>query len=297
MIRNSRRVVALAVAGAVAIAPVISGCGAGEEPQTSAPTQLTEGVNASLPKNKPAAAQIDIRNLFVLGPKPGQTLAQGASAPLYATIINQVKGRPDKLVSVASPSFSQVKIAGGGVVIPPAAASGEGSAVKLIGQTIAPGTEPSATPTGKKGKKSPGASATPSATGSPVTPGPTGTGEAPGGNPSQESSNTPSAPQQTPNVPEPAGGTGPLVVLTGLAQQLYGGEHLKVTLQFEQAGSIQVEVPVIPQQGEYVTYPAVAEPSPSGAATPSGGATPTPNVSGGSGENGESPTPSISPSQ
>ncbi|MDL4820994.1 hypothetical protein [Actinomadura opuntiae] len=293
MIRNSRRVVALAVAGAVAIAPVISGCGAGEEPQTSAPTQLTEGVNASLPKNRPAAAQIDIRNLFVLGPVPGQTLAQGASAPLYATIINQVKGRPDKLVAVSSPAFSQVKITGGGVVIPPAAPSGEGSAVKLIGQTIAPG----ATESPKKGKKSPGATESPSATGTPVTPAPTGTGEAPSGNPSQESSNTPSAPQQTPNVPSPASGTGPLVVLTGLAQQLYGGEHLKVTLQFEQAGSIEVEVPVIPQQGEYQTYPAAAEASPSTGASPSGSASPSPTVSGGSGENGESPTPSVSPSQ
>jgi copper(I)-binding protein len=287
-------VVALAVAGDVAIAPVISGCGAGEEPQTSAPTQLTEGVNTSLPTNRPAAAQIDIRNLFVLGPKPGQTLAQGAAAPLYATIINQVKGRPDKLVSVSSPAFSQAKISGGGLVIPAAAPSGEGAAVKLIGQTVAPGTVPVETPSAKKGK--PGASQTPSATGSPVTPGPTGTGEAPSGNPTHESSNTPSAPQQTPNVPEPAGGTGALVVLSGLTQQLVGGEHITLTLQFEQAGSVQVEVPVIPQQGEYETYPAVAangaSPSPSGSASPSTGTTPTPS---GSGEN--SPTPTVKPSQ
>jgi copper(I)-binding protein len=287
VIRNSRRVVALAVAGAVAIAPVISGCGAGEEPQTSAPTQLTEGVNASIPKNRPAAAQIDIRNLFVLGPKPGQTLAQGGAAPLYATIINQVKGRPDKLVSVSSPTFSQVKLQGGGVVIPAAAPSGAGSAVKLIGQTIAPGAAPSASPTGKKGKKSPGATATPSATGTPVTPSPTGTGEAPGGNPTHESSNTPSAPPQTAAVPSPATGTGPLVVLTGATQQLVGGEQIMVTLQFEQAGSVQVQVPVIPQQGEYETYPA----APGTEATPSGAASPSPNVSGGSGTGGATPTP------
>ncbi|HEU5030906.1 MAG TPA: hypothetical protein VFV01_38740 [Spirillospora sp.] len=289
MIRNSRRVVALAVAGAVAIAPVISGCGAGEEPQTSAPTQLTEGVNASVPKNRPAAAQIDIRNLFILGPKPGQTLAQGGAAPLYATIINQVKGRPDKLVSVSSPAFSQVKLQGGGVVIPAAAPSGEGSAVKLIGQTIAPAASPSASPTGKKAKKSPGAtespSATPGATGTPVTPSPTGAGPA-NGNPSAQSSNT--APPEGAGVPSPATGTGPLVVLAGATQQLLGGEQIMVTLQFEQAGSVQVQVPVIPQQGEYETYPA----APGTGTTPSASASPSPNVSGGSGTGAATPTPS-----
>ncbi|MWA06984.1 hypothetical protein F8568_042930 [Actinomadura sp. LD22] len=293
MIRNSRRVVALAVAGAVAIAPVISGCGAGEEPQTSAPTQLTEGVNASVPKNKPAAAQIDIRNLFILGPKPGQTLAQGGAAPLYATIVNQVKGRPDKLVSVSSPAFSQVKLQGGGVVIPAAAPSGEGSAVKLIGQTIAPAVSPTASPTGKKGKKSPGATESPNATGTPVTPGPTGTGEAPGGSPSAASSNTPSAPPQTASVPSPGAGTGPLVVLSGATRQFVGGEHIMVTLQFEQAGSVQVQVPVIPQQGEYETYPAapVTGTTPGTETAPTTSASPSPDVSGGSGTSAGSPTP------
>ncbi|MBO2460595.1 hypothetical protein [Actinomadura violacea] len=291
MIRNSRRVVALAVAGAVAIAPVISGCGAGEEPQTSAPTQLTEGVNASVPSNKPAAAQIDIRNLFVLGPKPGQTLAQGGAAPLYATIINQVEGRPDKLVSVSSPAFSQVKLQGGGVVIPAAAPSGAGGAVKLIGQTSAPGASPSESPAGKKPKKSPGASGSPSATGAPVTPSPTGPGQEPSANPTAQSSDTPSAPQ-TPAAPAQGAGTGPLVVLSGATQQLYGGEEIMVTLHFEQAGSVQVQVPVIPQQGEYETYPA----APGAEATPTGAASPTPSVSGGSGSGSATPTTGTTPS-
>lgn len=287
MIRNSRRVVALAVAGAVAIAPVISGCGAGEEPQTSAPTQLTEGVNTSVPSNKPAAAQIAVRNLFVLGPKPGQTLPAGGAAPLYATIINQVKGRPDKLISVSSPAFSQVNLQGGGVVIPAAAPSGVGGAVKLIGQTIAPAGPASASPSPKKGKKSPGATETPGATGTPVKPSPTGAGQVPSGNPSQTSSTTPSAPPQGATVPSPPTGTGPLVVLTGAAQQLVGGEQIMVTLRFEQAGSVQVQVPVIPQQGEYETYPA----APGNEATPTGGASPAPTVSGGSGTGGTTPTP------
>lgn len=112
MIRNSRRMVVLAVAGAVAIAPVVSGCGAGEEPQTAAPTQLTEGVNVSVPKDRPGAAQIDLRHMFLLGPEAGRPIPAGTSLALYGVIINQVQGRQDRLVSVGSPAFGgEAKIA------------------------------------------------------------------------------------------------------------------------------------------------------------------------------------------
>lgn len=283
MIRNSRRVVTLAVAGAVAITPVISGCGAGSEPQTAAPTQLTEGVNVTVPKDRPQAAQIDIRNMFLLGPKPDETFGPGSSLPLYATIINQVKGRQDRLVSVASPNFAQVRIADGAVVLPPAQPSGQGSAVRLIGQSAAPSASPTATTTGKPGKKKkPGA-----------TPEPTGTGATPNTPSTPEPGNTPSAPETSAPVtsapvtsaPEPGSaapgspaGKAPLVVLIGLNRQVLGGERLLLRLQFEQAGTVDVTVPVIPQQGEYTAYTAVsaATPSPgaSGSAQPSGTATP-----------------------
>ncbi|MCQ0006077.1 hypothetical protein [Actinomadura madurae] len=134
MIRNSRRVVVLAIAGAVAIAPVVSGCGAGEEPQSAAPTQLTEGVNVTVPKNRPAAPQIDLRNMFLLVPEPGKAVAPGTSLPLYGAIINQVKGRADRLVAVSSPAFGGPgKIDGGALALPPAAPDGTGSFVKLLG--------------------------------------------------------------------------------------------------------------------------------------------------------------------
>lgn len=90
MIRYSRRTAVLAVAAAVASAPVISACGAGREPQTALPTQLTEGVNASVPVGD-ATPQVDIRNMFVLGPLPDQTIPAGGQSrvPLYGVLINQ----------------------------------------------------------------------------------------------------------------------------------------------------------------------------------------------------------------
>jgi copper(I)-binding protein len=127
VIRMSRRVAALAIAGAVVIvAPVISGCGAGSEPQSSAPTQLTDGVNASVPKGADVS-QVDIRNMFILGPPPGQKLAAGSAAPLYASLINRVAGTDDRLVSVTSPSFTEATITGSAVQLP-----GD-KAVQLVG--------------------------------------------------------------------------------------------------------------------------------------------------------------------
>ena len=267
MIRNSRRVVALAIAGAVAIAPVISACGAGETPQTAAPTQLTDGVNAHVPQED-KVSKIDIRNMFLLGPAPDQSLAAGSSLPLYATVINQVKGQPDRLVAVTSDAFSQSKIAGGALVIPAADPSGKGSAVSLLG--TAPAETPSASPTGKpSGKPTTSPSATPS-TSAPA-----------------ESATTP---------PAATGTTAPLVLLTGLNREVRGGETVRLRLQFEHAGSVEVSVPVIPRQGEYTTYAPAPEattatpaPGTSESATPG---SPSPTTSGES----ESPSPSTTPS-
>ncbi|MFC9973647.1 hypothetical protein ACFVH6_22405 [Spirillospora sp. NPDC127200] len=289
MIRNSRRVVALAIAGAVAITPVLSGCGAGTNPQSAAPTRLTEGVNASLPKGA-AAPQIDVRNMFLLGPKPDATFNAGSSVPLYAWVINQVKERGDRLVSVESPDFAQVKITGGAVAVPPAKPSGEGSLVSLVGDGAAGSPSAGATPSGTaaagetaKPTSKPSGDKTAKPTASPT---PTGMGATPSegasasAQPGSESSNTPSAPATAADTPAATSGKAPLVVLTGLKRTLLGGETLKVTLKFENAGSIEVPVPVIPQQGEYASYTAVStgvpvpgasSPSPSGSPAGEGG--------------------------
>lgn len=216
MIRNSRRLVALTVAGAVAIAPVISGCGAGREPESARPTQLTEGVNVSVPKDA-TPAQVDIRNMFVLGPAAGVKVPASGAVPLYATLINHVRGRPDKLVGVSSPAFGQARLAGGGIALPAASPAGVSQAVSL------------ATPAGQQ----------------------------------------------------------PVVALQGLTQELLGGETVPLTLQFEQAGSVAVNVPVVSQQGDYASYAPVPSESPSSSASgkPAKGKSGSPN-----------PASSVSPS-
>jgi copper(I)-binding protein len=220
--RNSRRMAVLAAAGAVAVVPMLSGCGAGSTPQSAMPTQLTEGVNVSVPQGS-ATPQVLIRNLFVLGPGPGASLAAGGAAPLYGTFINQVQERPDKLVGVSSPAFQQAAVAGGGLDLPAATDAG-GRAVSLAG---------------------------------------------------------------TPAQPPP-------VALRGLTGPLRGGEHIQLTLQFQNAGSIQLTVPVVPKQHEFATFATVPTDSPSPTGSPTGNtSTPTP----GSPEPTPTPTvPSVSPS-
>jgi hypothetical protein len=200
VIRNSRRMTALGIAGALALASALTGCGAGMNPETARPTQLTEGVNVSR-----ADLNVQIRNMFVLGPAEDQTLAVGASAPVYATLIDSAPdGQPDKLVAVASNvSGAPTPLAGGGLTLPP------GQAVSL---------------------NSPG---------------------------------------------------GPAAVLTALAKTLVGGENIELALQFERAGVVKVTVPVVPQSGDFQTYPpapSVPSPppvSPTDSATATAGATAT----------------------
>ncbi|MFC0038166.1 hypothetical protein [Actinomadura rayongensis] len=232
---------ALAFAGAVAIAPVISGCGAGQVPQTVEPTQLTEGVNVSLPEN---GTRIDVRNMFLLGPKPGERLDPGARVPLYASIINQT-GAQDRLVAVTAEKFGTAKITGGAITLPPRDADGRGSLTNLLG-TAQTAAEPSATPTpAKKPKKTESPAAQITATqntgaGDQPTPGAGGAGAA------------------TPSGPAAADARQPLVVLTGLQSPLLGGENLRLTLSFQNAGQVTVVVPVVPQQNEYASYTAVS---------------------------------------
>lgn len=276
VIRNSRRVVVLAVAGAVAFAPVISGCAAGATPQSAYPTRLTEGVNVSVPLDKPNASQIDLRNMFLLGANPGDSLKPGDALPLYGVMVNQVQNRQDRLVSVSSPAFSGAKIAGGSITLPGAAPDGTGSMVPLLGQ---PAPEsPSPTPTGQN-------------TGEPTAPPTAGPGATPGTTGTPTSQNT-AGPLGDGLQPTSRPGDQPLVVLTGLtASGLVAGSIVPVRLQFEKAGSVEFKVPIAPHQGDYATYPP-ATPSEQPTASPTPGAT-GPESSPGPGASGE-PTPGTS---
>ncbi|MEV4672110.1 hypothetical protein AB0K34_10705 [Actinomadura sp. NPDC049382] len=295
MIRNSRRVVVLAVAGAVAIAPVISGCGAGMSPQSAAPTRLTEGVNVAIPMDKKAATQIDLRNMFLLGAQDGQLLKAGADVPLYGVLINQVKGRPDRLVAVSSPAFGQAKIAGGSVTLPPASVDGMGGMVSLLGKPQ-PKASASATPSG-------GQTGQPSGTASPRTT--AGTGATPNTTSTPTSENT-TSPQESGLPVTPGPGDQPLVVLSGLTQDLVAGSTVPVRMQFEHAGAIEFQVPVAPRQEDFATYPlatpttqpsgtpgATGSPSPGATGSPSPGTSETPGATG-SPSPGASETPGAS---
>jgi copper(I)-binding protein len=239
--RNSRRAVATAVAGVLSIAPLVTACAAGEHPQSALPTRLAEGVNASV-------HQVDIRNAFLLGPAPGQRLTAGGSAPLYAWFNNNAAS-PDRLIAAEAPGVARsVEIAGGAVTLP---------AGQLVGSVQSPGAQPSP-------------SASPTA---PVTPTPTTTKHraAKPGTPQPSLSAGTSASgapgDTTPTTPTSPSSPSSALILNGLMNDYSGGENVKVTLHFEQAGAVTLNVPVVPRNGYYATYaPAAVAPAPS--ATP-----------------------------
>jgi copper(I)-binding protein len=63
--------------------------------------------------------------------------------------------------------------------------------------------------------------------------------------------------------------TGPLphVVLQGLTRPLSGGQAVRLVLTFANAGSVTMNVPVMPRAQYYATYSPVPSPSPSPSAT------------------------------
>jgi copper(I)-binding protein len=256
--RYRRRAVAMAIAGAFAVAPLVSACAAGQHPQSVLPTRLTEGVNASV-------GHVDVRNAFVLGPEPGQRLPVGSSAPFYAWIVNKAT-TPDRLVGVEAPGWAQsVEIAGGGLSLPPnqlvstnlPTASPQPSGVPT------PGTSPSGTPSAPAKKPAPGKPGKPGAP-SGAQAGTPGAGTQ---SPGAPASTTPTGPAVSPppSAPSTAGTAagGPAVILKGLTRELMGGENIRLTLHFQQAGSLTVNVPVVPRADYYATYP----PAPSGGTT------------------------------
>jgi hypothetical protein len=63
------------------------------------------------------------------------------------------------------------------------------------------------------------------------------------------------------------GGPVPKVVLSGLASPLQGGESVPMKFTFARAGTITIDVPVVPQSFEFATYSPPPTPSPSPSAT------------------------------
>jgi copper(I)-binding protein len=83
-----------------------------------------------------------------------------------------------------------------------------------------------------------------------------------------------------PPVATPTAAPSSAVILKNLATPFAGGENVRLTLHFQQAGVITLTVPVVPQDGYYATYsPAPVPVAPTTQpATPS--STPTPKVKG-----------------
>lgn len=234
MSRNSRRPAAIAIAGVFAVAPLVSACAAGDHPQSAKPTQLAEGVNAVM-------NGVYVRNVFLLGPAPGQQLAAGSSAPLYAWFVNKAL-TPDRLVAVETSGVAQsAEISGGALSLPPGKLV---ATVQTPGAQAVPSAAPSTTPTPAKSH----AAAKNAARRTPK-PGTSATQSAP------TSAGVPAAAQPS------------KIVLKGLAKALVPGQTVRLILHFQRAGAVTLNVPVTPRSGYYATYsPAAVPPPPS--ATP-----------------------------
>ncbi len=84
-------------------------------------------------------------------------------------------------------------------------------------------------------------------------------------------------------------GPQPQIVLTGLTSPLSGGQTVSLSLEFANAGTIQITVPVLPASYDYATYSPPPSPTPtptpstsptgSPSASPAGSASPSPTSS------------------
>jgi copper(I)-binding protein len=97
----------LTIAAAVALTPVLSGCEAGVNAQTTRPFAPTDGASTVF-------HGIAIRNAFVLGPPPAGTLQPGQSAGFFLALING--GGPDQLTAVTAPGTAAAVVIRGAAV-------------------------------------------------------------------------------------------------------------------------------------------------------------------------------------
>jgi copper(I)-binding protein len=78
----------------------------------------------------------------------------------------------------------------------------------------------------------------------------------------------------------------PKVILEGLTRPLSGGQSVVLVMNFQNAASVTLDVPVMPKAADYATYSAPPTPTPTPTATPATGkhgkkkatATPTPST-------------------
>jgi len=74
-------------------------------------------------------------------------------------------------------------------------------------------------------------------------------------------------------------GPAPQVILRGLTRRLNGGQHILIVLHFLRAGSVALQVPVMPRAQWFATYaPAPPLVTPAASASPGGTASPSPGA-------------------
>jgi copper(I)-binding protein len=208
------------VVGALLGAAALAGCGAGQVTQTNNQVTAVEGGNAE-------AGRIAVRNATIEFDAPAEGAAvypAGGEAPLAMTIVNS-GAEIDRLVAASSPIASSVQISGvlripGGQSLTVAGAPAAVAAVSTEGAAPAEGVAPAEEP-------APADGAAPAAAEAPApAPAPDEAAAAP------EAAAQPGAPGQA------------NVVLTGLREDVQAGQSYPVTLTFERAGTVQVDVPV-----------------------------------------------------
>ena len=113
MIRRSRCggvPLRILIVAAAALAPVIAGCEAGNNPPTLQWHQPTDGTVAYAGVDN----SITISNVFVLGAPVGAVLPQGQNAGLFLGLVNI--GPKDRLIAIKAPGIAQsVQLPTGGI--------------------------------------------------------------------------------------------------------------------------------------------------------------------------------------
>jgi copper(I)-binding protein len=225
------RALRAATMGVLLLSPVaLSACSAGQVTQTATQDRDKTGSQAKV-------GDITLRAVELEYPRGG-TYQAGDDAALQMAIVN-TGSTTDTLTAVEGKGFASAEITGasatatataaaGGTATATATAGGTGTA----GATATPGGSATATP-GASATATPGASATGTA-------GPTGTTAA-GGTGTSGASGTIEIPAGSAVY---VGENGVKVQLIGLTESLTTGQRLELTLTFENAGDITVNVSV-----------------------------------------------------
>ena len=227
-IRSRAALVAVAVAGTVALA----GCAAGQVAQTAYQANSSTGTTVTTNGIAIRDAQIAFPD-SAEGAESAAIYQAGGTAPLEMHVINETT-QDDRLVSASSPVAGSVTVAGE-TDLPAGTVMVVGSPSSAGGQTEPGSTEPSgASPIGEQEATS---SAAPTNSASENT-SPTGSTSASGEAP-------PAGLQPPPALAELSPSTRfAQVELTGLREDIQAGLSYEVILTFERAGQVRVMLPV-----------------------------------------------------